>query len=266
MSKMLPKVAILIADSNLEPFATLRRDIHPVIWAKLESSGVDIFHVIGREPNILHIGLSKMSDRFRYKRYWIFQKLIDKATLNFWNYRKPRVVCENNRICVSVPEGLRYLGIKIRSALFYLDDSGYDFVYKTTASSLVNSSKFIELIENLNKEEIPTYAGQIINTPRHQFISGANLLVNRRTIQILRQSVRRWDNSRLDDVAIGRLLEGKVKLIDIPMKNFSKSEQVIMESDEVFSEYLHFRCKSDEFPRSDAAIISKVFDRLSRIE
>ena len=261
-----PKTAILIADSYGEPFTSLKNDIHPYIWKKLRESGIDVFHVIGARPKTVNRLLNNFTDSFRYKKIWPLQRIVDRVTLLRYKYLTELASIDGSTVNVKVPEGLRYLGIKILAAYKIFDSLNYDFVYKTTSSSILNTNLFLETIEKLSIDENPIYAGSIPKISRRKFISGANLLLNRKAIQILISNQKNWDNSLLDDVAIGRIMESKVVPTELKTLNFATLDDIWNVSDEDFRTTLHFRCKASNIPRNDADIMLEVMRRIEDLE
>ena len=109
---------------------------------------------------------------------------------------------------------------------------------------------------------MPFYGGTPINFGSHPFVSGANLMVNRKTLEIIMSSLSKWNHGLLDDVAIGRLLEDKVSIYPIPSKNFSAVDDVKACLTEDIKNTMHFRCKSSSIERDDVAIMTEVLRKL----
>jgi hypothetical protein len=159
---------------------------------------------------------------------------------------------------MEIPEGLRYLGVKILTCLEVLYNFGYDVVYKTTLSSIVIPQNFQSAISSIRAEEM-FYGGTLIKSGCHPFASGANLMINRKTMEFLLSHKSKWNHGLLDDVAIGRLLENIVPIAPLETLNVSSTSQVDELQSKELSKVMHIRCKSDLPKRNDVEI--KIFLR-----
>lgn len=253
------KIAVLIADSFGEPFETIKETIQPKLWDRLPE--IDIFYMRGYQPNSIQSILNTFTDNTRYKKCWPVQRLFDQLQLALISKKKYEIVRENKDLVINLPEGLRYLGLKLIKNLDYLFIEKYDVVYKTTLSSLVNPKKFKTTTSQIDLSK-PYYGGTPINFGDHPFVSGANLMLNRKTIEIILNSVNHWNHGLLDDVAIGRLLQGKVPITPIASMNLSSVEQSSSCSIREIDGTMHFRCKSSKLERDDVAIMNNLFKRI----
>jgi hypothetical protein len=261
---IVPRVAVLIADSFGEPFESIKTALHPYIWAELRQLGVDIFYIRGNEPRKTDQVLNLFSEKTRYSKFWPVQYLVDQLLMLKYNFQKIEVLTEQDSIVVNVPEGLRTLGIKVRAGYFTLFDLGYDVVFKTTLSSVVNTKKFIETVNGIPLN-IPFYGGREIEAGRRTFISGANTMLNRKSINLIRTRRMRWNNGKLDDVALGRILKD-ISRTKIQSLNIESMDSLQLQSTEDLAHALHFRCKSSKIERDDIALIKALLVRLSANE
>ena len=142
------KIAIVIADSSGEPFEEIKTSLHPGIWERLAFLGVDIFYVKGEEPTGLQQILNNFSEGFRYSKFWPVQNLLDRFLLLKFNSRIPSCSVNQQFIEVKICEGLRTLGVKMLSAYRYIYQENYDYIFKTTLSSIVNEEVFLSFIED----------------------------------------------------------------------------------------------------------------------
>jgi hypothetical protein len=257
------KIAILVADTFGEPFETLKNGIHNRLWEDA-TPNIEVFYFRGKAPTrIQKIAISK-SDSLRYSRLWPVQRILDALTLARYNFSTPIVTRNGNELDVEISEGLRYLGVKDRSVFSWALENKFDFVYKTTLSSVVNLRKMNELIESVETKK-PLYAGSKIEFGRHPFVSGANLLLNRPSLEILCHHTKLWNHGDLDDVAIGKIFKRyKVPITELTTHNFDTVDSAIGFSIDDYANLFHARCKAKIFPRNDAEIISIVYNAIRR--
>jgi hypothetical protein len=253
------KIAVLIADSFGEPFESLKSDIQPRVWDF--ENRPDVFYMKGIKPNRLQVGLNKFTDETRYKPWWPIQRAFDCIELRRYQGQEIKVELSGQDLSLELPEGLRYLGLKVLTSLEYLITKGYDLFYKTTLSSLVNPREFQKKISQINLNT-PYYGGTLVNFGGHPFVSGANMLINRKTVEILISNKKRWNYGLLDDVAIGRLLEHHVEVSPLESLNIASVGEVSKYLTTDIENTMHFRCKSSKLPRNDVEIMRSLSERI----
>ena len=259
------KIAIVIADSSGEPFEEIKTSLHPGIWERLAFLGADIFYVKGEEPNGLQQILNNFSEGLRYSKFWPVQNLLDRFLLLKFNSRIPSCSVNQQFIEVEIREGLRTLGVKMLSAYRYIYQENYDYIFKTTLSSIVNEEVFLGFIEDLPKEGI-IYGGTPVNFGKHPFASGSNTLLNRAALEFIFDHVNHWNHGFLDDVAMGRIFEGIVEVTPIASLHIDSMDQINRISSHEIKQTIHFRCKSRSEPRNDVEIIQELKKRLKAAE
>jgi hypothetical protein len=253
------KTAVIVADSYGSPFEELKIRIQPEIWSHI--SDIDVYYMLGTRPNARSKILNKTSESLRYTKLWPLQRTYDNVVLNSRFRKIPKVLITGNQINVDVNEGLRQLGRKSLAAYHYLYESGYENIYKTTLSSIINPTPFAKIIDLIDSDK-PQYTGTVINFGKYPFVSGANLLMNRKAVKILLNKKSHWQHGLLDDVAIGRLLYNC--LIDLGLKtiNIQKVEEIDDLSHADISSNIHFRCKSSNTPRNDLEIMRRMIGKI----
>jgi hypothetical protein len=254
-----PRIAILVADTYGEPFETIKREVHPKIWRGFEN--IDVFYMIGKHPTKVQDLLNKFTDNIRYTKAWPVQRLFDQLQLSPVANSLPSVVGQNSELEIDIPEGLRYLGLKFLTSIKFLSENNYDLIYKTTLSSIVNPKIFSKITQEIELKQ-PFYGGTLINNGNRPFVSGANLLINRSTSEIVMSSLARWNHGFLDDVALGRLLEGTVAITPIPSMNIGSLHDLESRTNLELGEVMHFRCKSSDLLRNDVEIMRKLLMRM----
>jgi len=259
-----PRIAILITDTYGEPFEQLRRDFSPILAAEALRNGIDCYFIRGNLPTKLEIFMEQISNRMRYSRFWLIQRICDAVILFRFNLFLPSVTITGQDISVDICVGLRSLGIKVLLGFAVLKEN-YDIVIKTTSSSVFNFDKLHEAIESLPMSSgVPIYAGSVINFNSNKpFVSGANLLLNRHAIQILAKNKIKWNHGELDDVAIGKIMRSNgVSIHELTTLNIDSLAMLEKLPIEVLKQNQHFRCKSSDFPRNDLAIIMAIVSKL----
>jgi len=258
-----PKVAVLVADTFGDPFESIKRDIQPRVWDF--SQTIDVYYMMGVRPTKVESLLNNFTNSARYSKLWRLQRLFDRYQLALIARRGRNVVKKGNELRVDIPEGLRYLGLKVIESIKFLHEQNYDIIYKTTLSSLVNPKVFSGTIEKVQLDS-PFYGGTPMNFGTHPFVSGANLMINRRTSEIILSSLDNWDHGLLDDVAIGRLLERRVAITPVRSINLTLLDDIYNYTDPELNEVMHFRCKSSNKYRNDVAIMSQALKRIQDAE
>jgi hypothetical protein len=259
------KLAIVIADSSGEPFEEIKTSLHSAIWERLVLLGADIFYVKGTEPTRLQQSLNNFSEGLRYLKFRPVQNLLDRLLLLKFNSRIPSLSVNQQRIEVEMCEGLRTLGVKMLSAYRYLYQENYDYIFRTTLSSLVNEEAFMDFIHNLPRGRI-VYGGTPVSFGKHTFASGSNTLLNRAALEFIFDNLNQWNHGFLDDVAMGRIFEGIAKITPIASLHINSLDQIDTILDQEIKQTIHFRCKSRSTPRNDVEIIQKLKKRLRALE
>lgn len=255
-------MAVLIAHSFGETFESLRNQIQPKIWARFEENEIDVFYVLGNQPNPLQRALDGISVKFRYSRYlWVIQRLLDRYTLDPRNNRLPDVQQLGDTLRVDFPEGHRYMGVKMIAAFKYLLEHQYGLVYRTTLSTIVipeNFRRVVDSIDNMN----PFYGGTRMSFLDPNFVSGANLFLNDKALKYMLENIHNWHHWDLDDVAIGKMFNGKIGISELTSINISSLEEAKNLDYNNLGDAIHIRCKSNKPKRNDIEIMAEVLRRL----
>lgn len=258
------KIAILLADSYGEPFEEIRNICLNRIWS-YENPKIEIFTMIGKKENKISKVMNLTSNSLKYSRFWPLQRVLDKTTLVKYKFKLPKVNQVENILQVDISEGLRYLGPKFLASIQHLYNCGYDVIYKTTLSSVVQVEKLAEILLKSDLNSI-LYAGSVIEVGERRFVSGANLALNRKTVELVINSHYKWDFADYDDVALGKIARTKnISIIEISTLNIESLTKLKSYSDSELRKIVHFRCKSIENPRNDIQIIDALLDRMAKI-
>ena len=258
------RIAILIVHAEIEPFEGIRKATHELIYRNASKSGIDVFYLVGnsRSSN-LRRAFNNVIEKNRHSRYFLFSRIYDFGILNLASWF-PRVVTrKDNFIHVSVPEDLRHLGFKLISALDVLSSLGYQWVLRTTTSSVVNLKKLIELVGKLDEMARPIFAGAVAERQdTHDFIVGSCLLMNRAAVDFILENKKKWDHSLLDDVALSRIATSKYELTPIQQISVMDEEEAARVDIRDLRKSLVVRCKTTSQPRGDTSVIKAVYSRI----
>jgi hypothetical protein len=237
-----------------------------LLWKDFKRIGIDIYYVSGKEQTRSNQLYASISNWLRYKKVlWIIQRLIDQQYLKKFNKKIPTANIEGTTISVDIPEGLPFLGAKMNAAYFLMSDSGYQVIYRTTLSSVVNLNVFMQWVKIAASRDF-FYGGSVLNFGKRDFVSGASLLLNQNTVEVIRSNIRKWNHANLDDVAIGKLLERKIKPTHIDSINISSIEEVDLIETQEFSSAIQVRCKSTSAARNDDLIMKSVLNKFPSIQ
>ena len=258
-------IAILITDSFGEPFEEIRIKYGPTIVSEAKKHGIDCFFIKGTRPSKVTDLAERFSNKLRYSPLWPLQRIFDEFTLATFRLRSPGVVRAEEQLNVGVQEGLRTLGVKVLAGFRFLSHD-YVYVLKITSSSVINFKVFLDTLKQFQIEgNQPLYAGSIIRFNKNMdFVSGANLLLNRESIKLLRAKRFFWSHGNLDDVAIGKIMKkNKVVPREMSTLNLHSVDEVTSMKELDISAVGHFRCKSSSNPRNDLQIIDTLIKRLN---
>jgi len=255
------RIAILIADVAEDSFMDIKMHMGNLVWDKFQSQGIDVFYIKGRDLNALQSMRINWIERVRYSKFWFLQYGHDYFTMFRYKFIRPKTRIKGQDISVDVPEGMSRLTIKMIAGLEILERLGYDYVYRTTLSTVVDLEILQKSVDALGIED-EKYAGYLIDFNTHPFISGSSTLVNSKAIRLLGKNRYRLNFARLDDVAIGRVLEKLVRPISIPHLNINSTSDVNKISEEEIRKVLSYRCKTNTIPRTDWQIAKQLILKL----
>jgi hypothetical protein len=200
------KIAVLIADVSEEPFVEIKAKMRELMGADFQLNGVDFYYIKGRDLGVLRRANYNLIESIRYTNFWLLQYSYDYLSMMRYKFYRPQTRINGQEIHVNIPEGLSHLTIKMIAGFEVLEELGYEFVYRTTLSTVINLDLLLNYANCLGlRKEV--YAGYLVDFNTHPFISGSSTLLNAKAIKVLSQNRRRLNFARLDDVAIGRIFE-----------------------------------------------------------
>jgi hypothetical protein len=255
------RIAILIADIEDATFKDIKMHMKELIWNDSKPDGIDVYYIKGMNLNKFQRMRVNWIERLRYSRFWYLQYGYDYLAMYRYRFLKPKSHLVSEDIHVDVPEGLSHLTIKMLAGLELLEKLEYDFVFRTTLSTVINFELLQRYTNTLGVTE-EKYAGYLVDFNTHPFISGSSTLVNRKAIRMLIENRHKLNFARLDDVAIGRVFEDLITPVSLPHLNINSSKEVEQLLQRDMKEVLSFRCKTDTLPRSDWQIAQQVIRKL----
>lgn len=264
MAPRILRVAILIADSSAEEFNSIKSNFHPQLWNFESTHEVSVFYVKGRTAKPAEKALNALTNKFRYTHLWPIQNVFDRVELSRYSRNKAKVTRNGSELKVDTPEGLRYLGAEMLAAYLYLFSYGFDLIFRTTLSTVVNPKAFTEVVDKIPLHR-PFYGGNIVDFGGHPFISGANTYLNSQCGEIICRKSTSWNHGFLDDVALGRILEKSVTPTQINAANVSSLAEVRQLTDLEIVNTPTFRCRTFTEPRTDSVIMREMQSRISML-
>ena len=119
----------------------------------------------------------------------------------------------DDTLFVETDTSSKNLGYKLLLALDWCSRNiDYDFIFRTNTSSFVNTVELENFISNnlINKEHV--YCGMPLvrdykdSDKKINFLSGAGIILNKKTTQLILDKRKNWDHSEWEDVSLGKLL------------------------------------------------------------
>lgn len=130
----------------------------------------------------------------------------------------------NNLITKCVENYWNALLLKVINGFDYFIRNDFDLVFKTNLSTIINFEKFYEYCEQIPKSKEFIYDGIVGNYGDYHFCSGAGILLNKSSVNLILNNKWRIDNTWTDDIFIGFILnklngivpnEGNINRFDI---------------------------------------------------
>ena len=120
----------------------------------------------------------------------------------------------DDTLFVEIDTSSKNLGYKLLLALDWCSRNiDYDFIFRTNTSSFVNTKELENYISNnlIDKEYaycgIPLVRDYKESDKKVNFLSGAGIILNKKTTQLILNKKKNWDHNEWEDVALGKLLE-----------------------------------------------------------
>lgn len=148
-----------------------------------------------------------------------------------------------------------------------MNNLDFDYLFRTNTSSYINIEVLQKYILDLNhNEENYLYSGIPINLIKSttneeiKFVSGAGILFNRNTLELLVSEEAFFDHDEWEDVGIGKLLN---KSEIYPSKGIREDIKGNIFKEKVKLNAYHYRCRVDNhygYPRFLETLVMKELD------
>lgn len=249
--------AILVAMADEFPFDQIHREFHPKLEGFYSFHEYDVFYVSGRKQHEISRKVRRRVEEVRWGKYAITLRLYDLVALSLYKLRIPESRVEGRNISVDIPEDLRHLSIKILSALDTLRKLGYQFVVRTTVSSIIDPRVLDRYLPRVDTN-IPYYGGRVNRqSDGFNFVSGSFTVLNASAIELLFSSKSSIDFSLIDDVAFGKFFQkSSYSPISIPSIDVGElnSEKIA----NLAAEQAHYRCRTGVKERFDLVVLESI--------
>jgi|694.fasta_scaffold20642_9 hypothetical protein len=135
----------------------------------------------------------------------------------------------NNLITKCVEDYWYALLLKVIAGLEYFTQNNFDLVFKTNLSTIMNFDKFYEYCEEISKDREYVYDGLVGHYKDYYFCSGAGILLNTKSVNLILDNKNLLNETWTDDIFIGFVLNklngikpnyGGINRFDIVTENF----------------------------------------------
>ena len=259
-------IVIAISQSDQAPWKEIRKTQQETWIRKFENDALIIHY---SSKNSL---LFKLIDRFleKYRFSLKFGKIISvisRFISILISSKVPKYTFNEEKREIFVNSYSTYLLFGRRNLALYdwfLKNTNAKFLFQTNTSSYLHVAKLMSITSKLESNS-SIFAGVINNPHSNSFkiISGAGRLLSRELIiEILKyKNLLKFDN--LEDICISELIAGLPATV-IPLERYDLPSIVTLNEtpDDVLRRFFHFRCKSENAPRSDSKIMLALHQRL----
>ena len=194
--------------------------------------------------------------------------LSDNFRIIFYESGKDEKIVEDT-LFVETDTSTKNLGLKLLLALDWCNKNvDYDFIFRTNTSSFVNTMELENyILANLIDKEY-VYCGTPLvrdykeSNKKINFLSGAGIIFNKKTIQLILKKKNQWDHNEWEDVSIGKLLgENNIPFTDGKRQDIENNfyDNIIDKTN------YHYRCRLDNHYGYPRFLESIVFADLNKI-
>jgi hypothetical protein len=143
---------------------------------------------------------------------------------------------QGNNLITKCDEDYWYaLLLKVITGLEYFSQNNFDLVFKTNLSTIINFDKFYEYCSQISKDRKYVYDGLVGNYQDYYFCSGAGILLNTKSVNLILDNKNLLNETWTDDIFIGFVLNklngiqpnyGNINRFDIVNENsiFTKED------------------------------------------
>lgn len=125
--------------------------------------------------------------------------------------------------------------LKVISGFDYFIQNDFDLVFKTNLSTIINFEKFYKYCEQIPQSREFVYDGVVGHYQDYSYCSGAGMLLNKKSVNLVLNSKEHLNDSWTDDIFIGFILNklngiqpcGLLTRFDIDKPNLQVTEDVV---------------------------------------
>ena len=158
-----------------------------------------------------------------YKRIWD-EQITNLKLPNFKfkflysdnNISDEYVVQGNNLITNCVEDYWVALILKVINGFDYFIQNDFDLVFKTNLSTIINFDKFYEYCCQIDNSREFIYDGTIGDYQNYSYCSGAGMLLNKNSVNLILNNTEHLSESWTDDIFIGFILNKLNKIKPCP--------------------------------------------------
>jgi len=196
-----------------------------------------------------------------------FSKQVNNFKVYFYKAGSKNFL-EKDELMFNVSSSEQDIGYKNLEAFnWVLENEEFDYLYRTNTSSYINLNKLQSYIDVNNFKDKFLYDGVDIKLPKKaqdkeiHFVSGAGILFNKNTIQLIVDNFEKLDHSLWEDVSLGKLLNQ----FDIFPSSCTREDiKGNIFNSEIDLEHHHYRCRIDNHYSYPRFYEKYVFDELHR--
>ena len=262
---------IVIGHAKEEPWETIWHEGQLPTWVSNYRSEVTIILGSNRPMSSILKWLNEKHENFRYLKVigriqgymdyffvpWARRNIPEIQSLPSRDITEIQVQTSSALICA----GRSNLGF----FKWFLEETKHEYLFLTVTSSFVNVPLLKRFVFGWDKSRF-LYAGTIMGTDEHQFVSGSGMLFNRMTLEMIVKNAKKWPHQMLNDVALGTLLKGfDIFPLSIPSLWVKTRQEVLDLSDEEIRNTVLFRCKTATVPRTDSQIMNCLQEKFDSI-
>jgi hypothetical protein len=256
-------ILVAIAHREISPWKEIRRLGQEETWvSRFRRSGIRVIYYQSREPNRFQEAMHTIREFNRFRRHlgqW--QGRFDKLSMKLTRFKESEFSYIHGDHELHVFSPSTYLKMHERNyALFkwFLESNSEKFLFRTNTSSYLNLNginSYVNKVKSLDD----FFGGVLINSGAQQFVSGAGMLLPRRTVEKFVSNWSLLDRHMIEDIALGRLAHRiGVPLVDLPRIDISSPDEFPGLKLNSLKTNFHFRCKGIQRPDDDIEIMGKL--------
>lgn len=253
-------ILIAIAHREVNPWKEIRRLGQEKTWVgRFRESGIRVIYYLSKEPTRFQYTIHTLREFNRFRgTLGLWQGRADKFLMKVVSFKEPEYSFFDSKNELHVSSPSTYFRMHERNyALFkwFMLKRTEHFLFRTNTSSYLNLTG---INSYLGKIENPDdfLGGVLDNSGCPPFVSGAGILLPRKTVEKFLTNWNLLERHMIEDVALGRLAHRVgVPLQDLPRIDISGADRVSLWDLNALKNNFHFRCKGIIRPMDDIDIM-----------